>query len=315
MAKIKVSELFGPAGYWTYTLQDTGAFESKFVERYGVTQGEGKYVGKPSTFIRVYGCNLECRGFGLPNGEKTTEPEEIVAQITMYKSVSDLPVPKYGCDSFYSWHPGTKHLSPMMSTENIATEALRTVGGSFFKNKIDPVHLILTGGEPMLGWQRAYVDLVREIKSQDSVWVTDDSLKLPLTFETNGTKPINHEAISALQEMCNITWSVSPKLTVSGHTHQEAIKPTIVREYLDHSTDMYLKFVVQDVEDFDELDAVVRMYRDAGVDVPVYVMAEGGVPSEYKKHATVELVSEAVKRGYSISPRLHVLIGDNAMSW
>jgi 7-carboxy-7-deazaguanine synthase len=43
--KIKVSEVF-------YSLQ-----------------GEGRFVGVPSVFLRTYGCNFTCSGFGCKPGE------------------------------------------------------------------------------------------------------------------------------------------------------------------------------------------------------------------------------------------------------
>ena len=34
MSKLKVSELFGPVGYWNFNVQEDGTFEYEFVERY-----------------------------------------------------------------------------------------------------------------------------------------------------------------------------------------------------------------------------------------------------------------------------------------
>lgn len=322
MQKIKVNEIFGPSGYWDYVLQDDGTLQSKYVDRPGVTQGEGVFVGQRSTFCRTYSCNLRCPGFGLPHGEKTTEPDEFVKNIGLYKSVSTLPVAQYGCDSWSSWHPGAKHLSPMLTTGELAAQILEASDGSFFKFPVNPTHLIFTGGEPLLGWQRAYVELVEEIRKQDPVWSKHPELILPVTFETNGTQHLIADKktgtifLEDLVSLCDITWSISAKLSPSGHTAEEAIKPDVVAEYLSiaHKA-AYFKFVIQSPIDLDEVDDVVLQYSNAGVDIPVYIMAEGGTASEYHKHSTVELVGEAVKRGYNITPRLQVLIGDNSQSW
>lgn len=316
--KIKVSEVFGPAGYWTYVQNEDGTLTSTFTERWGVTQGEGKYVGQRSVFVRVFGCNFTCPGFGLPKGCKTEEPQLIANNIHLYKSVAELPAAQYGCDSYYSVYPEFKNLSPMLDTEELATQILRAAGGTFFSG-CNPIHLIFTGGEPMLGWQRAYPELIEKIKQQDKEWTWGI---LPVTIETNGTKPLEtpkdnpdmyHMEWVAMN--CNITWSVSPKLSASGHTAEEAIKPEVLSKYLTVSNDMYLKFVVQDVSDFDEVDSAVSKYVAAGVECPVYIMPEGGTPGEFQKHATLELTAEAVKRGYNVTTRLHVLVGGNNVGW
>ena len=38
----------------------------RYSEVFYSVQGEGRWVGVPSIFLRVFGCNFECRGFGQP---------------------------------------------------------------------------------------------------------------------------------------------------------------------------------------------------------------------------------------------------------
>lgn len=320
---IKVSELFGPTGFWTYKLSETGTFESEFTTRYGVTQGEVG-VGIPSVFLRTFGCSLECPSFGLPHDVKTTEPQTIALDIGKYKSVAELPPVNYGCDSYYSVYPEFKSLSPMLDVELIVDQILACAGGTFFARTWQPVHLILTGGEPMLGWQRAYIDLIKAIKRKDPVWNTHFWLKLPITIETNCTRPlmrergnnVQHTFFDVISTMTEITWSLSPKLSVSGHTKEEALFPSVVKQYLSvPHNNAYFKFVVHHPSDLDEVDDTVMMFEQAGIQIPTYIMPEGGTITEYTRHSTIELVSEIVKRGYRITPRFHVLVGSNALSW
>jgi organic radical activating enzyme len=50
----------------------------KISELFYSVQGEGRYMGVPSVFLRTFGCNFQCAGFGMPRGEKTTEVDAII---------------------------------------------------------------------------------------------------------------------------------------------------------------------------------------------------------------------------------------------
>jgi organic radical activating enzyme len=313
MSKIKISEIFGPAGYWNYNVTE-GGFDNQFVERWGVTQGEGQYVGIRSVFLRTFGCNLRCPSFGLDHGEKTTEPAEFAKNIHLYNNISETPAAQYGCDSYFSVYPEFKSLSPSINTQEIAAMILKASGGSLLDNYASPIHLILTGGEPMLpGWQKTYQELIDHIYRLDP-----GSGIMKVTVETNGTQPLIkdfREGNLFLPDV-DLTWSISPKLSVSGHTAEEAICPEVIASYLEQSNDLYLKFVVVSPADFDEVDRTVKSIEEAcGTRLKVYIMPEGGTVGEYQKHSTLDLVGEAVKRGYNITPRLQVMIGANVTGW
>lgn len=313
MSKIKVSEIFGPAGFWNFNVAENG-FVPEFIERWGVTQGEGQFVGIRSVFLRTFGCNLRCPSFGLDHGEKTNEPYEFAKNIHLYKNISETPPAQYGCDSYFSVYPEFKSMSPTLKVEDIASKILRSAGGSLLDNPTSPVHLILTGGEPMLpGWQKSYSNLVDQLYRQDP-----GSGVIKVTVETNGTQPLLNQFRQGSRFIpdVDLTWSVSPKLSVSGHTAEEAIHPDVIASYLEQSNDLYLKFVVVSPSDFDEVDRTVKRIETAcQTRLKVYIMPEGGTVDEYAKHSTVDLVGEAVKRGYNITPRLQVMIGANVTGW
>ena len=106
-----------------------------------------------------------------------------------------------------------------------------------------------------------------------------------------------------------ITFSVSPKLSVSGETWADAVKPNIVAEYENYGT-VYLKFVIDSEAHLDEVDRATDEYRKKGFTGVVYVMPQGGVVTPYAANR-VNVADWALKRGYNYSPRLHVDLWGN----
>ena len=278
----------------------------KISEVFYSAQGEGRFIGVPSVFLRTFGCNFKCAGFGMPKGELTNEVEPIANSVHLYKTFEELPLVNTGCDSYASWHPAFKELSPYYTIDEIVAKLLGLTPNknSWVQNNGNDVHLVITGGEPLLGWQQLYPALLNHTKMQDL---------RNLTFETNGTQLIHDEFKTFLDDWYfshkEITFSVSPKLSASGEEWHNAIKPDVVVSYQDYGM-VYLKFVVDQLEQFDEVDQAVMAYRDAGFVGPVYVMPVGGVVSVYDGNR-IHIADEALKRGYYYSPRLHVDLWGN----
>jgi organic radical activating enzyme len=261
----------------------------KISELFYSIQGEGRYMGVPSVFLRTYGCNFTCDGFGMQQrGEKSLERITIAVNKENYKDYKSLPLVSTGCDSYASWDPSFKHLSPMLNTDTIADSIMDILPHNRWLDE----HLVITGGEPLLGWQRAYPDLLSNSKMT--------ALK-EITFETNGTQPLSTEFKEYLtkwkmhREKNALTFSVSPKLSISGEKWEEAIKPEIIRQY-ESVGFVYLKFVVASEEDVQEAEKAVREFRAGGFRGPVYLMPCGGVESVYSMNAKNVAIS-AMNRG------------------
>jgi 7-carboxy-7-deazaguanine synthase len=91
----------------------------KVSELFYSIQGEGRYMGVPSVFLRTYGCNFTCGGFGMPKGEMSSERDVIAIKAEDYTDYKSLPLVSTGCDSYASWDPRFKHLSPVLTTVSI----------------------------------------------------------------------------------------------------------------------------------------------------------------------------------------------------
>jgi 7-carboxy-7-deazaguanine synthase len=276
----------------------------KIAELFYSIQGEGRFMGVPSVFLRTFGCNFKCSGFGMPKGEASSEVESIAARISEFKNYEELPLVSTGCDSYASWDPRFKDLSPMLTSDAIAERIMEIIPFGEWKDE----HLVITGGEPLLGWQRAYPDLLDHPKMI--------GLK-EITFETNGTQKLTPEFKKYLQAWAQnppftsreVTFSVSAKLSCSGEERHEAIRPDVVCEYQEAGY-TYLKFVVATEEDAEEAIETADIYRAEGFTGPVYLMPVGGVESVYtlNNRRVAEL---ALKAGLRYSDRLQVPLFKN----
>lgn len=281
---IKISEIFGGNAGDSMTLQ-----------------GEGKYAGVPSIFIRTFGCNHRCPGFGLPKG--TTENEEVkeyIANIPIYKSILEMPVAKTGCDTYMAVYPQFKNFAPKMTF----LEIVENVKGRVDPNNPDIPHIVITGGEPLLpGWQKEYPDLIRQLVRANF---------RNFTFETNATQPLTTELFDFIYALTNwafqnveVVFSMSPKLSCSGEPEDEAINIQVIEQYRKLAPSSYLKFVVGDEDDVKEVLAI----RDRLINpIPIYLMPVGGASVELTEKDVYHL---ARKNGMRFSPRLQVSLAGN----
>ena len=90
-----------------------------------------------------------------------------------------------------------------------------------------------------------------------------------VTFETNGSKMCEDNMIEYFNtdgKMVHVTWSTSPKLSISGEVLEDTLKPECLLSMNKvENSYPYNKFVVRDIEDFDEVDMFVEAYTKEGV--------------------------------------------------
>jgi len=144
-----------------------------------------------------------------------------------------------------------------------------------------------------------------------------ENLPSSITWETNGTQELTDDFLKRVNTDLfkpEAFFSVSPKLwSVAGEKREKAIKPDIVKQYYDVSKKGQLKFVVgQTKEEWEELDEVVAMFRNAGVEWPVWIMPVGAREEEQQATAG-DVARMAFERGYNVSGRMHVYLFGNAI--
>ena len=281
-------------------------------------QGEGHYTGVPTAWLRFFLCNLQCNGFGQkdPTNPDTYELPFEDFDISTVKRVEDLPVWEKGCDSSYTW---AKKFKALMGHETPTVLANKIV--DILKNDSNPdgkflhpvakqhQHLCFTGGEPlMVTAQAATMAIYKELKRQNN-------LPGSITYETNGTQT-SKEPFKEWIKNCEteIFFSVSPKLfTVSGEKTAKAIKPENVAEYYKLRKTGQLKFVVGDTDrEWEEMETTIDMFRNAGVEWPVWVMPTGAREEEQTRGAG-KVAEKAFKKGYNVAARVHVYLFGNAI--
>ena len=294
----------------------------RYSEMFYSLQGEGRYVGVPSLFLRLFGCNFECAGFGQDRDKSNWLYDDMMPHNQNHpdvKTLADLPVPHVGCDSSFSWGKKWAHLAEYDDIDTLVKKMdVKWTGDKEYHRsptafalspctlQNDSVHLVITGGEPLLkGFQPA----LRELITHPEVHTRF------VTFETNGTQiftPDNsHEYIRryGVNKNSGVTWSVSPKLSNSGEKWEEAIRPEALASYNAWPYSyLYLKFVVRDEEDMKEVHEAVREYDHARINIDaIYIMPETGVFSK----SDTEIAQLALKYGYKYSPRLQINLFGN----
>lgn len=281
-------------------------------------EGEGPWSCRNVIYYRSSGCNFECRGFNNPENKEITN-EVLGFDPKNFISVAQLPPIEIGCDSIYAWDKRFAHMWKRSTVNEVIDEfeALLPHGKWIHPKTHQPYILSLTGGEP-----------------------TNHQLKLPLLFtnermddcrhiliETNCSVDLRESFIEDISKWLAAdsrrrwTWSNSPKLSISGEKHHEAIRPEIaamqleVKKRFPLQCDQYFKFVC-DASDasFEEVDSVMEEYHAAGIplDTEVWIMPVACTDVQQKEIA-VDVAEQCLQRGYLFSFRIQNALYANAV--
>lgn len=177
-------------------------------------QGEGRTMGIPAIFLRLTGCNLMCGGYGV-------EKDGILREGATWV-----------CDTIAVWIKGTTYRFEELLV--MLEEQL-----DFIKRLKSGVHLVITGGEPLL--QQARILAFLEYLEQHF------DCKPIVEIETNATIIPLPDLDKRVQY-----WNTSPKLSNSGMPRSERIKEEVLHYFAANDKTMF-KFVIATTADFEEL--------------------------------------------------------------
>lgn len=287
----------------------------KYSEIFTSFQGEAGFAGMPTVWVRFFGCNLECNGFGQKN---PMDPDTFVlpyktVDLSNIKKMEDLPIFEYGCDSSYSWSNNFKSLVHTKTVEEVVDEIIRLGIQNFGLDEDasyyfwrhpkthQKVQLCFTGGEPML-WQRQMHAILTELELRSKPFEQ-------VTIETNGTKTSKH--FDSDDFSSNIYMSVSPKLySVSGE--RQAVSLTNIRD-ISFEFPGWLKFVINgSKESWEELDSYMNEIQEfLPNDWDVWIMPVGATKEQQMGSSVAEISNEAMRRGYKVATRNHAFVFGN----
>jgi len=297
----------------TVNMEDIKKPKIQVNEIFTSIQGEGKYTGYPSVFIRLVGCNLRCVFAG--------------------GSI---------CDSAYTSH------RPEPANYHNVTEVLTEIKRQLQELDIDlnnkytiPKHFVITGGEPMRQ-QPGIVDLLVEIEN----WLTGEyninRSDIKFTIETNGTYKINTQVFP--KPFVDL-FSISPKLSTSEYFDmvednpekriplkaqerhkRERINYPAVYSYFLYGEDVQLKFVYSNKSNITEIEEWLkglinyidnfeeqtgRHMSKEDIEEWVYskvmIMPEGETIDQITQKSQ-ELAELCILKGWKFTDRLHIRI-------
>lgn len=232
-------------------------------------QGEGRTMGIPAIFLRLTGCNLICGGYGV-------EKDGILRDGATWV-----------CDTIQVWMKGTT-----FNFDDLCQELNSKL--DFIKRLNSGVHLVITGGEPLLQQDRI-ISFLEFLEVQFKCIPT-------VEIETNAT-------IFPKEELNNRVsyWNVSPKLQNSGMPDKERLVDDALTYFRDNSKTMF-KFVISRKEDFEEIQT---NFLDKGLikkEQLVFMPASNSLDDLLK---TNKLVAEiCIEHQIRMSTRLHIEIWD-----
>ena len=256
-------------------------------------QGEGRSTGVPSYFIRLGLCNLTCGMSSrylksLINAKELEDGEIFKGDLELEGKAS------WTCDSTSQWawrgeDKEFQYLIDQWKEQGIYQDILNGT-----------IHLIWTGGEPTIKDHQIAIDNFFQY------WISQDVINAYSEIETNGTIYIEDYLFKKLRQI-----NCSPKLSNSGMTEKQRIKPDAIKRIMEHDNYQF-KFVISTEED------VLELFRDfvEPFNIPLKnVICMPGLDSQTDFHERTQFCLEMAKKYKFIGmTRLHISAWDKTLN-
>ncbi len=261
------------------------------IELFTSIQGEGKYMGVPSYFVRVSGCNLRC---------------------AFKDSICDTP--------YTSFNP---EKSPYKTMDELVY-AFKELQNKFPKVN----HLVITGGEPLL-YKKDLEEFLSLVYDDEMIVTIETNGTLPILNPISGKFKIALYSVSpklstsvghvGKKEDINYTKEMRDRHDKTRINYNNLI------DIVTNTSDYQFKFVYSGPECEDE---IIRIYKEMGKIVKkkddqffnfyikhhpnknTMLMCEG-ITADQLDNKSKEAAAVCIKRGWTYTDRLHIRIWNN----
>jgi organic radical activating enzyme len=242
-------------------------------EQFFSIQGEGKYAGVPSYFLRTGGCNLSCPGFGATY--------EVAGEV------------RYGCDTYFAVDSS---FAKTWIKINESQELIAELHSEFEKIGYKP-DVVITGGEPLMYHSdKTFYEVV--------TWLVKEGVQI--TFETNGTVEVDFDLYPAYKACI---FALSLKLANSGEPASKRIVPQALKNLQAYSKETFLKFTIDkalvETTAIDEINEI----REILPDLEVFCMPVGESRDTIWQNDQA-IFEFCMKHNFRYSDRLHIRVFD-----